>query len=146
MENKIFYQKRQISIHSDMHKTLDFFLKEQISYIWFLCLPSCMSRAIFLDINCSLSYKNSSALLAPNAFHAFCRQYHSMSLYRLALGCVGTHIFALFTSVRGRPHCTQVPVPTLEFAGTGEGTRSHKLMLTNCPNRCIASLFLSGKG
>ena len=69
-KNRIFCQRRQISIYSDTHKTLFFFVKEPISYTWFLLLPSFMSHAAFLDIKCSLRYKNSSSLLAPNACHA----------------------------------------------------------------------------
>lgn len=99
-----------------------FFVKEQISYTWFLLLPLCMSSATFLDIKCSLSYKNSSSVLAPNAFHAFCREYHSMSLYHLAPSCLGIHIFALFTSVRDTAHRTQVLLPAPELAHSGGNT------------------------
>lgn len=51
-----------------MHKTLAFC--QRTADTWFLILPSCMSRATFLDIKCSLNNKNSSFLLALNAFHA----------------------------------------------------------------------------
>lgn len=59
-----------------------------------------------------------------------------MSFYCVASGCLGTHIFALFTL----SETELVLVPLLEFAGTGEGTSSDKLTLTNCLNSAMITL------